>query len=109
MENECKTLRAKNGWFKEENARLKKKFEVVAEERDEWKKKCQAESNANAELLLEIKQLREANTARDEDLARANKAGNERLQQELRDTQERLRTVKKEKLQIEKADLIARD
>ena len=69
--DECCALSEKNGQLREENARLTQKYEAVVEERDDLKKKCQAESCANAEpkqsnvelmekrdqLLLEVRQL----------------------------------------------------
>ena len=48
--DECCALSEKNGQLREENARLTQKYEAVVEERDEWKKRCQTESDANAEL-----------------------------------------------------------
>ena len=65
--------RRDKAWYKEENARLRRKCEAVEEERADWKKKCEAESAANAELkqsnvelmklrdelLLEIRELQE--------------------------------------------------
>ena len=48
--DECCALSEKNGQLREENARLTQKYEAVVEERDEWKKRCQAESDANSEL-----------------------------------------------------------